>query len=249
MSKDEQWLLREKFGGEKSAAFFAACERLTAGEPLAYLIGHVPFLGCTIHLDSHPLIPRSETEFWAERFIMELQKRQEDVTARQPHILDLCAGSGCIGVAVAKQVPVARVDFAEVDARHLPTITKNLEVNDIDPTRTTIIKSDLFSNITNRYTHILTNPPYIDPSLDRAEPSVKTYEPHNALYGGQSGLVYISAILAGAASHLSPSGQLWLEHEPEQTTAIHAMAEINNFTISTHQDQYGTERYSILVLQ
>jgi methylase of polypeptide subunit release factors len=85
--------------------------------------------------------------------------------------------------------------------------------------------------------------------LTEQNPQSKHTSRTNALYGGQSGLVYISAILAGAASHLSPSGQLWLEHEPEQTTAIHAMAEINNFTISTHQDQYGTERYSILVLQ
>ncbi len=66
MSKDIAWLLQEKYGGEKSEAFFADCKRLALGEPLGYLIGHTPFLDCTIYLDSKPLIPRAETEFWTE---------------------------------------------------------------------------------------------------------------------------------------------------------------------------------------
>jgi methylase of polypeptide subunit release factors len=74
MSQDIEWLLKEKFGGEKSDAFFADCKRLALGEPLGYLIGHVPFLGCTIHLDSKPLIPRTETEFWTEKAIEEIKR-------------------------------------------------------------------------------------------------------------------------------------------------------------------------------
>ena len=75
MTSEEQWLLREKYQGEKTEAFFADCDRLLAGEPLAYLIGHIPFLHCLISLDSHPLIPRTETEFWTEKATKHIQER------------------------------------------------------------------------------------------------------------------------------------------------------------------------------
>ncbi len=94
MTQDEVWLLREKYQGVKTDAFFEDCARLKNGEPLAYIIGSIPFLNTTIFLDAHPLIPRPETEFWVEKAIAHMN-------VRAPlRILDLCAGSGCIGVAV-----------------------------------------------------------------------------------------------------------------------------------------------------
>jgi len=245
MNRDEQWLLEEKFGGEESAAFFVDCKRLAAGEPLGYLIGTVPFLSCTIHLDSKPLIPRVETEYWVEQAIAEIKR-----AATKPlHVLDLAAGSGCIGVAVARAVAVAVVDFGEIDHRHFPTITKNLQVNEIHNSRCRVIESDLFTNITDRYDFILSNPPYIDPELDRTDKSVRDFEPHQALYGGRGGLQLIAQIIATAPAHLNRFGQLWLEHEPEQSSAIADLAKLHNFTCTTKSDQYGTERYSTLVLQ
>ena len=123
MSQDIEWLLKEKYQGEESVAFFADVKRMALGEPLGYLIGHVPFLDTTISLDSKPLIPRPETEFWVEKVITEIKLGSAGAPLR---VLDLCAGSGCIGVAVAKAIPGATVDFSEIDAKHLPTITKNL---------------------------------------------------------------------------------------------------------------------------
>ena len=74
MDKDQAWLLEEKYSGEKSVAFFADCKRMALGEPLGYLIGHAPFLKTTIYLDSRPLIPRPETEFWTEKAIAEIKE-------------------------------------------------------------------------------------------------------------------------------------------------------------------------------
>lgn len=303
LSQDEQWLLTEKYGGEESAGFFADCKRLKAGEPLGYIIGHTPFLGCTIHLDSHPLIPRPETEFWVERAITVIKKNPPrqglgnslGLASGTVNVLDLCAGSGCIGVGVAKAIPEATVHFAELDARHLPTIGKNLEENDINCSRYKVFQSDLFSNIPGQsfetqktvardevrgtgefskkpyqvygeekigtrnkvirpsdnflYDFILSNPPYINPEANTVEMGVVKHEPHHALFGGKLGLELIEHIIATAPQFLNAKGQLWLEHEPEQAAAIQTMAAKNGFSPTTHTDQYGVARYSVLVLQ
>ncbi len=255
MSREIEWLLEEKYKGEKSEAFFADCRSLALGEPLGYLIGHIPFLDTTIYLDSKPLIPRPETEFWTEEVIADIKTNypiQDSVhTAgtNQLRILDLCAGSGCIGVAIVKAVPDAIVDFSEIDEKHLPTIKKNLEENNIDTTHTHIYHSNLFEAFSGTYQYVVSNPPYIDMDLKRTDDNVLAYEPYVALSGGPAGLEVIQNIIEEAPRHLERHGQVWLEHEPEQSEAIRNLAREHKFTCTTHQDQYGTQRYSVLVLQ
>ena len=250
-SQETEWLLVEKYNGEKSDAFFADVARLEAGEPLAYLIGSIPFLNTTISLTSHPLIPRPETEYWVEKAITAIKETQ-NLTERTMHVLDLCAGSGCIGVAVGHALPASTIHFAEIDAAHLPTITHNCEENGLHEARRRIVQSDLFSGLKTepqlRYDFILSNPPYIDPEVDRAEASVKAHEPALALYGGYAGMELIARTITEAPNFLLPHGQLWLEHEPEQTELIVELAE-PSFTVTIHKDQYGVKRFSELVLQ
>ena len=287
-SQEEQWLLHEKYNGVKSDAFYADCKALALGEPLGYLIGHIPFLDCTIYLDDKPLIPRVETEFWVEKAIEAVKENQSiqnslfDNTSTtyspdsdtpslpQPNppsdsrlaarsassadttkILDLCAGSGCIGVAVAKAVPEAEVDFSELSNRLVANIEKNCVENNINQERYSIYHSNLFQNIPTgtKYQFILSNPPYIDPAIDRATDSVKSHEPHLALYGGVAGVEIIEQLIKAAPDYLESGGQLWIEHEPEQSVAIQSIARENNFTATSHLDQYQVDRYSILVLQ
>lgn len=240
MNKDEAWLLNEKYNGMESAAFAEDCKRLAAGEPLAYLIGWVPFLDTKIALDSRPLIPRPETEYWVSEILTEIPEAA--------HILDLCAGSGCIGVAVAKARMMARVDFSEIDARHHDTIAKNLAHNGITYERTRIFGGDLFEQVTDRYDYILSNPPYIDPALDRTEESVRAFEPHHALYGGTEGMELVSRIIADAPRFLNPHGVLVIEHEPEQVESIRREADKAGFATETHTDQFGVLRFTRLVL-
>lgn len=245
MSQDIEWLLKEKYNGEKSDAFFADCKRLALGEPLGYLIGHTPFLNTTIFLDTKPLIPRPETEFWVEKAIEEIVCGGFAAA----HILDLCAGSGCIGIAIAKNIPDSLVDFSEIDASHLPIINKNLRKNDIDSARTHVKHSNLFEQFSGTYHFILSNPPYIDMDLKRTDENVLEHEPYIALSGGLAGLEIIQTIIEDAPKHLKEHGQLWIEHEPEQSEMIRNLAREHKFTCTTHEDQYGIERYSILVLQ
>ena len=253
MAQEENWLLNEKYNGEKSEAFFADCKRLALGEPLAYLIGHTPFLDSRIFLDSHPLIPRVETEHWVKEAIEVIKTQQTNslgIVETQIKVLDLCAGSGCIGVAVAKNVPNAVVDFSELDKAHLPTIEKNLKENSIGQSRYKIFHSSLFNSLReNKYDFILSNPPYINAELDRTDDDVLNNEPHLALFGGKDGMDIIKEIIETSPNHLKNNGQLWIEHEPEQVQEINTLATKSGFEITNHKDQYKRDRYSILVLK
>ena len=246
MSQDIEWLLKEKYLGEESDAFFADVKRMVLGEPLGYLIGHVPFLDSTIYLDSKPLIPRPETEFWTEKVIAEIKRGGEAAPQR---VLDLCAGSGCIGVTIAKAIPGATVHFSEIDAKHLPTISKNLEANGVELSRTNVAHTNLFEAFKGTYHYIVSNPPYIDMDLHRTDENVLKYEPYVALSGGLAGLEVIQNIIDQAPKHLERGGELWLEHEPEQAEAIRNLAREQGFICTTHHDQYDVDRYSVLVLQ
>ncbi|MFM2381318.1 MAG: hypothetical protein RLZZ76_85 [Candidatus Parcubacteria bacterium] len=246
MTKEEQWLLKEKYHGEKSEGFFTDCKRLESGEPLAYIIGSIPFLNTTIHLESHPLIPRPETEFWVEKAIAHIKHAGKP----EPRVLDLCAGSGAIGVAVAKEIPLASVTFAEIDPTHFSTIEKNLKENTIiyDREKYVFLESDLFLKVSGSFDFILTNPPYIDKGADTAEKSVTDYEPHLALFGGVHGMEYITRIITDAPKYLTATGELWIEHEPAQAEAIKTLATDSGFLCTIHTDQYKVARYSVLTM-
>lgn len=244
MTKDEEWLLKEKYHGKETTdAFITDCGRLASGEPLAYVIGFSPFLDVTIYLDSHPLIPRPETEFWVERALYEMP-RNKDL-----RVLDLCAGSGCIGIATLAKIPRAQVDFVEINQGHHATIIRNLQENNISSKRSRIFGGSLFDEINGTYDFILTNPPYIDPLHDRTEASVRDHEPHEALYGGANGIELIQQIVLDAPKYLTDTGILYLEHEPEQVPQILSCAEKAGLIASPKEDQYGALRYTRFHLQ
>ena len=203
-----------------------------------YARGHIPFLDCTIYLDSHPLIPRVETEYWVEQAIKETAGKQ---------ILDLFAGSGAIGVAVLKHLPQTHVDFGEIDSTHLSTIQKNIKENGIDPSRARVIETDVFSGIDSTYDTILANSPYIAQSRrERVQGSVLMHEPSLALFAEEDGFALIRKTIEGAAAHLVLGGVLYIEHDPEQTGSIAQLARLGGFSAQTHKDQYGVLRFSIL---
>jgi release factor glutamine methyltransferase len=237
MDQDKKWLLEEKYKGIPSAEYEADLRRLEAGEPLAYVIGSIPFCHTKIFLESKPLIPRPETEYWTMKAIEDIKF----LSASNPRILDLCAGSGCIGVSVLKAIPGTTVDFIEIDPAHHETIQNNISLNGIDPERTKILGGSLFENISGVYDAILTNPPYINPRLrNEVEGSVLKYEPHLALFGGIQGTEIISEILAKAPNFLRADGILYIEHEPEQEAFVREKLP----GIESHKDQYGVVRYS-----
>lgn len=216
-------------------------ERLSRGEPLAYVIGTIPFLGLTLRLDSRPLIPRPETEWWTEEHINELtQGGMIHHTALR--VLDLCAGSGAIGLALAKHIPGALVSFGELSEEHTALIRKNAEDNGIDASRIDARAGDLFAPFAGElFNLIVTNPPYI-PEKRVLPESVSLYEPREALYAGADGLALIRRIARAAPEYLAPGGRIYCECDIEHIEEARRLfaAGLRSATIRT--DQYGRPR-------
>lgn len=212
MNSDLSLLIRDKYDGDASNVTDEDRERLARGEPLAYVIGWIPFLGLRIGLSSKPLIPRPETEWWTEELIAHLKKRFGD----EPFtLLDLCAGSGAIGLSVLQALPHAHVSFGELVPEHADEIRQTLEVNNLDAHRANIRTGDLFEPFGEAtFDVIVTNPPYI-PSGRTLDASVTNFEPHVALTSGIDGLELIRLIAVEAPSHLNQHGELWMEADIE----------------------------------
>ncbi|MDB5236932.1 MAG: Release factor glutamine methyltransferase [Parcubacteria group bacterium] len=236
-------LVRDKYGGKATEQEIEAdIARLAGGEPLAYVIGWIPFLNLRILLDSHPLIPRPETEWWTNELMAHLHAR----FGEQPFsLLDLCAGSGAIGLAILKELPQASVSFGELMPEHVALINKNLEENNLDAARANVQESDLFDSIPDRFDIIASNPPYI-PERRVLEPSVTDFEPPESLFGGNDGLAVISRIAQEAAMHLKPQGELWLEADTGNVGTTKTLMDVSGAERSEiRTDQYGRERFVV----
>lgn len=237
---DESLIRRDKYANDQSVDISSDLARVQAGEPLAYVIGWIPFLGLRIHLDSHPLIPRPETEWWTEELLTHLAEQFDDTPFR---LLDLCAGSGAIGLAVLARFPHAQVSFGEVDAAHTEQIAKNITLNNLDASRADIRTGDLFAPFTDTtFDIIVSNPPYI-PESRTLDASVTNHEPALALFAGPDGLSLITRIATDALAHLRRPGELWIECDSTHTEKVRTLLETHGATEAVvRTDMYGRPR-------
>ena len=219
----------------------ALISRRLAGEPVAYLIGEWEFYGLTLEVSPQVLIPRMDTELLAERAI--LLARQAGEGAR---VLDLCAGSGCVGLAVASNVPECRVVLADVSEGALKICKQNVRRCELNA-RVTCVQADAREKPAAAlwdFDVIACNPPYI-PTGDLAglDVDVRDYEPMLALDGGADGLDFYRAIAAHWGSALRLGGSLLFEVGIGQAPAVEQILIENGFeNIQTSQDTQGIWR-------
>ena len=183
-------------------------ERHLAGEPVAYLIGEWEFYGLPLDISRDVLIPRPDTEVLAREAIEYLQTRGEC------RVLDLCAGSGCIGLAVASQTPGARVVLGEYSDAALKICRQNIPRNGHSGREVPIQENALEKpeRTLGEFQCIISNPPYIPRAdIDGLDTSVREYEPHLALDGGEDGLDFYRAIAEKWKDALVPGGRLYFE--------------------------------------
>lgn len=214
-----------------------------------YARGFVPFLGVDVCLDSRPLIPRTETEYWVEIAITEMR----DVRRHPFRVLDMFAGSGCIGLAVLKHVPNAHVTFADINPTHFPAIRKSIEGNDLDPLRADFIHTDVWLPVADVrrqplevFDFVLANPPYVSKERGTVSPETLLHEPHEALFAEDDGFALIQETVKGLPSHMARGGSAWIEHEPFHTARVREVAARETLAAETLQDQYGVERFTKL---
>lgn len=258
MDKDIQWLLQEKYSGVRNPNFEEDCRRLANGEPLAYVIGWQPFLGLKIFLDSRPLIPRVETEWWTEKLLSAAggdfsatgcPNDSGPEGAKNPHplrVLDLCAGSGAIGCAALSYLPNADVYFGDIDPAHETTIQRNIAENHLDATRAHVTIGDLFEPFSGvQFDIIAANPPYI-PTGRALDASVADHEPALALFAGDDGLALIRRIADRLRTHLAPGGSAWIECDSAHADAARQLFLDHGFAIKILTDQYQVPRVIVV---
>ena len=182
--------------------------RHLAGEPVAYLIGEWEFYGLPLDISSEVLIPRPDTEVLAEQAIAYIK------TLGECRVLDLCAGSGCIGLAVAANAPQARVVLGEWSDGALKICRQNIRRNGLTG-RVVPIQADARERPEKSlgdFQCIISNPPYIPHGdISGLDASVRDYEPHLALDGGEDGLDFYRAIAEKWKEALNVGGRLYFE--------------------------------------
>ena len=215
--------------------------RRLEGEPVAYLIGEWEFYGLPLDISRDVLIPRADTEVLAEQAILAARAAGEGA-----RVLDLCAGSGCVGLAVAANAPQCRAVLADVSEEALKICRQNIRRNDLNA-RVTCVQADARqapSSVLWDFDVIASNPPYIPTrDIDGLDSSVRDYEPHLALDGGDDGLDFYRDIAEKWRTALRLGGVLLFEVGIGQAADVEQiLARCGYEDIETFQDTGGIWR-------
>ena len=171
--------------------------------PLSQVLGERDFCGFTFKVNEHVLTPRFETE----ELVSLVAKQSEGKS-----ILDLCTGSGCIAISLALLGKPKKVTASDISDEALKVAKKNASNLLDESIDFTLVKSDLFENLDERFDIIVSNPPYIQTEeVLKLDPEVRDHEPHLALDGGTDGLDIYKRIIAEAKDHLNNGGKIFFE--------------------------------------
>ncbi len=218
-----------------------ALYRVQTGEPLAYILGEWDFYGMTLQVTPDVLIPRDDT-----CAVTTLAINQALYLHESPRILDLCTGSGCIGLAVASRVNDAKVTLADISRSAMAIAKKNITAHKLS-SRVSCVCVDALDEppaFLGKFDMVISNPPYITTEEMLALPkSVKDFEPELALHGGEDGLMFYRSIAEKYQSVLKPGGYLCFEFGMGQGDAVCQILEMNGYTILERSRDYnGIER-------
>lgn len=237
----------KKHQGRETPEFLADVAKMTDGEAFEYLLGEVVFCGAKVDLSLRPMIPRPETEFWVKQAIEDLLATRRQFVLRT---LDLFSGSGAVGLAVAKNIPEATVDFIELDPKLKPGVENSIIRNNIKKLRTRVLTGDTWEGAGGTYDVILAVPPYVPPQMK--EEVMKELGAENPLsfFDKEDGYYYHKQVLSRAKEFLKDDGVMYLEFDIAQREKIEQLAKDcgwGNYTFI--RDPYGYEFVLKLSLQ
>lgn len=236
---------REKYACETVCeAMETAVQRIVAEEPLAYVLGEWNFYGLPLYVDHNVLIPRDDTCAVAGLAIKRGLFLEQD-----PRILDLCTGSGCIGIAVANRVKDAKVTLADISKEALAVARRNISRHKLSG-RVSCVQADALapaSAFLGKFDMIVSNPPYVTTAeMEELPKSVKDYEPHLALHGGTDGLDFYRSIIKNYTSALKPGGYLCFEFGMGQGNAVCDLLIKNGYTILERSNDYNNIERAVI---
>jgi release factor glutamine methyltransferase len=253
-----------EIGGKLSAKIRRLLRRRATGEPVQYIIGYVDFLGLRINVGKGVLIPRPETELLAREAIKRIRQvrgegsgvrgpktgikgRDKDSSLLTPHsslkILDLCTGSGCIALAVAREFPDAGVYAVDLSKQALKYARENASLNGIG--NVGFLEGSLFGPVKGyRFDLIVSNPPYVRTAdLAGLQREIREWEPMDALDGGSEGLDFYRQIFSGARAFLKAGGTVMVELGFGQAEAVEKIIRQSGFSaVEIMKDYAGIDR-------
>ena len=229
---------------EVCQAMESGIQRLINGEPLAYVLGEWEFYGLKLHVNQNVLIPRDDT-----CAVASLAIKQAIFLDQDPRILDLCCGSGCIGLAIASRVKDAKVTLADLSRDALQVAKKNVQLNHMAG-RVTCVQVDAMQPpmaFLGKFDLIVSNPPYItSDEMKELDHSVVDFEPHMALFGGEDGLDFYRAIAKNYRTALKPGGYLCFEFGDTQADDVCAILEEYGYTILERTRDFNNIERAVL---
>lgn len=250
--------MNERIDELTARRFYEAIKRLQAAEPLAYISGRTYFFDYPLHVGKGVLIPRPDSEVLVLLVLDELRRLSAQTSSEQPlRALELCTGSACLSLAVAKEWEKMRLTFdgvpllitaTELEEAALGFARMNLQAL-LQEGKVVLCHYDLWPPQNNtKFDLLFANPPYVsDTEYDQLELSVKDFEPRTALWGGKDGLDFYRRILDEAAPYLKPGACLFLEHGYRQAEAIQTLAKHSDYEyLACQQDLAGRERVSVM---
>ncbi len=240
LKKDDLYLLthgEDLVSINEEELFFSQVEQRSQGKPIAYIIGEKEFMGLRFKVTKDTLIPRPDTEILVEEAIEQIRERD------YKDVLDLCSGSGAIGLSIAKFLEFTNVTLSDINKGALLVSEANGEFLGVSH-RLTYIESDLFEKIHGKFDLITCNPPYINlKDYRELSKNVKDFEPELALYGGVSGLDFYEKISKESKNHLKDGGMIIFEIGYDQSQEVEKMLKNNNFkNIKILKDLSGRDR-------
>ena len=205
---------------QKLHSFYENFEKRRKRIPLAQILGRQSFYGLDFFVNEDVLIPRADTECLVDLVLEDYAELAKQAGSSSLNILDLCTGSGCIGISVAKHLPYQELLLVDLSEKALAVAKKNAEKHLGE--NVTLLQSDLLTGVQGKkFSLLLSNPPYIVsrviPGLDR---EVSEYEPKMALDGGEDGLVFYRRIAKEAKAVLLPGARLYLEIGYDQGESV-----------------------------
>lgn len=238
--------------GVKLARYNKLVDMRAKHVPLDKLIGYTDFMNAKILFSKSVMTPRQETEFLAERIIKDIRSKNHRVSEYPVSVLDLCTGSGCLGISIAMSVS-CNMTMSDISPRAIAVAKKNLKINNtlfrekkLPPVFANFIVSDLFKKVPYTYDIIVCNPPYIrSTDLKKLEIEVRDFDPILALDGGKDGLKFYKEIIAQIDKHLNVGGTLYFEVGYDQAEQVSKYLEKKFDDIQIVKDLAGIDRFVI----